>query len=179
MQDITWKINKPKMTLKTFYIPFLFKSIKCMDTIRVVQSLYYESMMWILCLKPSSFCANKPLLYSCNVLGILIRLIFLGGGIFLNDYNNVVFTWILCARNMTIDNKVADLGLIYIPLCLQCHVFMFTVLQIIIEQCNCCILFLNGLSVLFIKPQNFLLMFLIRKLKGLDTVCKIFNFHRM
>ena len=34
---------------------------------------------------------------------------------------------------------------------------------------------------LFVEPQNFLfmslLLFFIRKLKGLDTVCKIFNFH--
>ena len=43
--------------------------------------------------------------------------------------------------------------------------------------------FFHGLSMVFIKPQNLLLMdlafFFICKLKGLDTTCKIFNFHRM
>ena len=55
IKDITRDINKPKMTLKTFYIPLLLKSIECMDTIHVVQFLYYEPMMQILCLKPSFF----------------------------------------------------------------------------------------------------------------------------
>ena len=135
MQDITWKINKPKMTLQTFNIPFLFKPAKRMDTICVVQFLYYESMMRILCLKPSSFCANKPSLYSCNIVGILIKFIFIGGDLFLNNHKNVTFTWIICTRSMTIDNMVTDLilkylqlGLIYIPLFLQCHVFKFTIL---------------------------------------------------
>ena len=108
IKGITRNINKPKMTLETFYIPFLFKSIKCLDTIRVVGILYF---------KPSSFCANEPSLYSRNVSGILIKLIFLGGGVFLNNHDNVVFTWIFCTRNMTIDNKVADVGLMYISLC--------------------------------------------------------------
>ena len=35
-------------------------------------------MMQILCLKPSSFCANKPSLYSHHIVGILIKLIFFG-----------------------------------------------------------------------------------------------------
>ena len=113
IKGITGNINKPKMTLKTLYMPFLFKSIKCMDTICIVQFLYYKSMMGI-----SSFCANEPSLYSCNVVGTFIKLIFLGGGVFLNNHNNVVFTRIFCTRNMTMDNKVADLGLIYISLCL-------------------------------------------------------------
>ena len=124
---ITRNISNSKMTLKTFYVPFPFKSIKCMDSIRVVQFLHYESMMLILCLKPSFFCVNKPSLYSCNIVGILIKLIFLGGGVFLNNHNNVVFAWIFCTRNMTINNKVSGLGLIYILLCLQCHVFIFTI----------------------------------------------------
>ena len=38
IKGITWNINNPKMTLKTFYKPFLFKSVKRMDTIRVVQN---------------------------------------------------------------------------------------------------------------------------------------------
>ena len=100
-KGITRNINKPIMTLKRFYIPFLFKPIECMDTIRVVQLLDYKSMMRILCLKPSYFCANELSLYSCNVLGILIKLIFLRGGIFLNNHNNVVFAWIFCMRNIT------------------------------------------------------------------------------
>ena len=108
-QGITCKINKSKMTLKTLYMTFFLRSIKCMNTIHVVQFLYYESMMRILCPKPSSFCANKPSLYSCSLVGILINLIFFRGGIFLNNHNNVIFTWITCTRNMTIDNKVTDL----------------------------------------------------------------------
>ena len=101
IKGITRKISKPKMTLKTFYKPFLFKSIKGMDTIRIVPLLHYKSMMEILCLKSSCFCANEPSLYSCYLVGILIKLIFLGGGIFLNNHNNVVFSWIFCMRNMT------------------------------------------------------------------------------
>ena len=117
-KDITPNISKPKMTLKTLYIPFLFKSVKWLDTIRVVQ---------ILCFKPSSFCAKELSLYSCNVVGILIKLIFLGGGVFLNNHNNVVFTWIFYTRNMTIDNKVVDLGLTYVSLCLQYNVLVFMI----------------------------------------------------
>ena len=96
IKGITQNINKPKMTLQTFYIPLLFKPIECMDTVRVSQFLYYEPMMWILCLKTLFFCANKPSLYSRSVVGILIKLIFLGSDIFLNNHNNVVFAWIFC-----------------------------------------------------------------------------------
>ena len=101
IKDIMWNINKPKMTLKTFYTPLLFKPIECMDTIRVVQFLYYGAMVWILCLKPSSFCGNKPPLCSRNIVGILIKLIFLGGGIFLNNYNNIFFAWMFCMIYIT------------------------------------------------------------------------------
>ena len=100
IQDITCKINKPKMTLKTFCMPFLFKPVKRMDTIRVVEFLFYESMMQMLCPKPSPFCDNKPSFYSCNIVGILIKRILFGGGVFLSNYNNVVFTWIICTRNI-------------------------------------------------------------------------------
>ena len=82
IKDLTWNINKPKMTLKMLYIPLVFKPIECMDTICVIQFLYYEPMMWTLCLKPSFFCGNKPSLYSCNIVGILIKLIFLGAVFF-------------------------------------------------------------------------------------------------
>ena len=54
-KGITWNTNEPKMTLKTFYVPFLFEPIECMYTIRVVQFLYYEPIMRILCHKPPSF----------------------------------------------------------------------------------------------------------------------------
>ena len=100
-KSITWNINKLKMTLKTFYISFLFRPTECMDTIRVLQFLYYESMMKLLCFKPSSFCVNEPSLYPRNIVGILIKLIFFGGDFFLNNHNNVVFAWIFCMRNMT------------------------------------------------------------------------------
>ena len=132
-------------------------------------------MIEVLCFKPASFCVNEPSLYPCNVVGILMKLIILLGGIFLNNHDNVVFAWIFYTSNMTINNKVADLGLIYVSLCLQYNVFLF----IIIKQYNCCILFLNGLFMLFIEPQNFFLMGLICNLKGLDTACKVFNFHGM
>ena len=90
IQNITCKINKPIMTLKTFYIPFLFKSVKRMDSI--VQFLYYESMMRILYPKLSSFYPDKPSMYSCNIIGILIKPIFFGGVVFLHSHNNVIFT---------------------------------------------------------------------------------------
>ena len=127
IKDITPNISKPKMTLKTLYIPFLFKSVKWLDTIWFVQFLYYKSMMEILCFKPSSFCAKELSLYSRNVVGILIKLIFLRGGVFLNNNNNVVFTWIFYRRNMAIDNKVVDLGLTCVSLCLQYNVLVFMI----------------------------------------------------
>ena len=93
IQSITCKINKPKMRRKP---------VKCMDTIRVVQFLHNDYILRKMSIKPFSFCANKPSLYSCNIVGILIKVIFFGGGVFLNNHNNVVFTWISCTRNMTI-----------------------------------------------------------------------------
>ena len=101
IKSITWNINKPKVTLKTFYKTFLFKSIRRMDTIRVVQFLHHRVMIWILCFKPSLFCVNEPSLYPRNVVWKFIKLIFFGDGIFLNNHNNVVFPWIFSLRNMT------------------------------------------------------------------------------
>ena len=43
IKDITWNISKSKMTLKTFYVPLLFKPIECMDTIRVDTIRYSSS----------------------------------------------------------------------------------------------------------------------------------------
>ena len=61
--------------------------------------------MGVLCFKPLSFCINEPSLYPCNVVGILINvageLMFLRGGIFLNNPENVDFAWIFFTRNMT------------------------------------------------------------------------------
>ena len=137
------------MTLKTFCMTFFFKSVKCMNTIRVVQFFYYESMMPILCPKPLSFCANKPSLYSRNIVGILLKLIFFRDCVFLNNHNNVIFTWITCTRNIAIDNKVTDLiltslwlVLIQIPLWLQCNVF---ILSRFVMACwySCSILFVS------------------------------------
>ena len=101
IKGIMQNVDKPKMTLKTFCKPCLFKSIKGMDTIRIVLPLHYKSMMGVLCFKPSSFCVNEPSLYSRNIVRILIKLIFFRGGIFLNNHNNVVFAWIFCMRNIT------------------------------------------------------------------------------
>ena len=100
IKSITWNINKSKMTLKTFCKPFLFKSIKRMDTVRDVQFLHHRVMIWISCLKPSLFCVNELSLYPRNVVKKFIKLIFFGGGIFLNNHNNVVFAWIFCMRKM-------------------------------------------------------------------------------
>ena len=108
IKDITQNINNPKLTLKTFYIPFLFKPIECMDTIRVVQLFYYESMMWILCLKSSPFCGNKPSLYPRIIVRILIKLTFFRGGVFLNNHNNVVFTWVFCMIYITYPKMGSD-----------------------------------------------------------------------
>ena len=47
------------------------------------------------------------------------------------------------------------------------------------EVINLLFFFFPGLPMLLIEPQTFLLMFFICKLKGLDTTCKIFNFHCM
>ena len=56
--------------------------------------------------------ANEPSLYSRNVVGILIKLIFLG--VLLNIHNNIAFTWIFCTRNITIDNKAAVKKFLYL-----------------------------------------------------------------
>ena len=42
----------------------------------------------------------------------------------------------------------------HVSLCLQSHMIMFTIFQIIIEQCNCCIFFFDGLSMLFLDLFN-------------------------
>ena len=137
------------MTLKTFYMTSFFKSVKCINTICVIQFFYYESMMLILCPKPLSFCTNEPSLYSHNIVGILIKLIFFRDCVFLNNHNNVIFTWIICTRNMAINNKVTDLILtslwlvmMQIPLCLQCNVF---ILSRFVMACwySCSILFVS------------------------------------
>ena len=51
------------------------------------------------------------------------------------------------------------------------------------EIINLLFFFLNGLSMVFIEPQNMLLMglafFFIYKLKGWNTICKILSFHSM
>ena len=156
IQSITCKINKPKMRRKP---------VKCMDTIRVVQFLHNDYILRKMSIKPSSFCANKPSLYSCNIVGILIKVIFFGGGVFLDNHNNVVFTWISCTRNTTTDNKVMDLiltflqmGLLHISLSLQCNVFIFDCLNLIVTPSDgLSMLFLhllNGLSMLFLNLFN-------------------------
>ena len=101
IKAITENISKPKMTLKTFHIPVLFKSIECMDTICVVLFLYYEPMMWILCLKPSFFCGNKPSLYPGNIVEIVIKTHLPRGRYFFNNHDNVAFAWMFCMKNMT------------------------------------------------------------------------------
>ena len=88
-------------------------------------------MMGVLSFKSLPFGVNEPSLYPRNVVGILKKLIFLGSGIFLNNHESVVFAWIFCMRNMTCLKMGTDvstflyLALIYIPLCLQCHIIMF------------------------------------------------------
>ena len=65
-----------------------------------------------------------------------------------------MFTGIICTRHMTFDNKFTDLaltslllGLIYISLCLQCHVFLLDDLSLIVTVCD-------GLSMLFLDLFN-------------------------
>ena len=53
--------------------------------------------------------ANEPSLYSRNVVGILIKLIFLGSGVFLNNHNNAVFAWIYCMIYITCPKMDNDL----------------------------------------------------------------------
>ena len=120
-----------------------------MDTICVVHFLYYEPMMPILCTKPPSFYADKPLLYTHNIIGILIKLFFPRGGVFLNNQNNVAFVWI--SRMIYIpcfkfdDGVLAFLQhrLIHIFFCLQCHVFILDSLNLIVTvmafRCSSCI----------------------------------------
>ena len=54
-----------------FYVIFFFKPVKCMDATSVIQLLYYEPMMWILCFKPSYFCGNEPSLYPRDIVETL------------------------------------------------------------------------------------------------------------
>ena len=129
-------------------------------------------MIGVLCFKASSFCVNEPLLYPRNVVGILTKQIFLRSGIFLNDHDNVVFAWIFCIRNMAcpkMGNDVLTLfWSLYTSLCACNATLSFSrFFYVIIEQGNCCVFFFNGLS-----------MGLICNLKGLDTACKTFSFHR-
>ena len=115
---------------------FFFKLVKCMNVICAIQLLHYESTMRILCPKPSSFCVKKSSLYPCNIVRILIKLIFYRGCVFLNNYDNVTFTLIICTRHMTINSKVIYLilaslqqSLINISLRLQCQVLILNYLD--------------------------------------------------
>ena len=85
-----------------------------------------ESRMWMLYFKPSSFCGNETSCYPRDIVEILIKL---NGGVFLSNYNNVIFTWIISARYLAINNEVMyliltsfSLSLINISLHLQSHV---------------------------------------------------------
>ena len=66
--------------------------------------LYYESTVWILCSKPSSFCDNEPSLHPQE--GILIKLIFSTICAFLNNHIDVLFARIISTKYVTIDNNV-------------------------------------------------------------------------
>ena len=154
IQDITCKISKPKMTLKTLYMTFFLKSIKCMNNICVVQFLYFEPMMRILCPKPSWFNIPFTSLYLRDIIWQIVILIVGGRCVFPYNDDNVVFTEIICTKNMTIGNKVTDLiltplkaGLIHISLCLQYHVSMLNGLNLIVTACD-------GLSMLFLSLFN-------------------------
>ena len=68
------------------------------------QFLYYESMIRILHPKPLYFCVNKPSQYPRNIVRILLKLIFFMGGIFLNNHDDVIFTWIISTMDMTISH---------------------------------------------------------------------------
>ena len=73
----------------------------------VIQPLYFESIMWILCFKPSFFfvfSGNETSFYLRDIVGLLIK-IFLRGAIFLNDYNDVIFTYFF-RRYIAIPNKI-------------------------------------------------------------------------
>ena len=59
-------------------------------------------MIRILRPKLSYFCVNKPSLYPHNIVRILLKLIFFRGGIFLNNHDDVIFTWIISTMDMTI-----------------------------------------------------------------------------
>ena len=105
---ITCKINKLKATLKKYYITF-FKSGECLDAICIIHILFIESMVLTLYSKPSSFCGNKPSLYFCDMVGIFAELIFFRARVFLNNHNDVIFTygviftWIIWTRYVTIN----------------------------------------------------------------------------
>ena len=154
IRDITCKISEPKMTLKTLYMIFFLKSIKCMNTFRVVQFVYYEPVMRILCPKPSKFNIPFTSLYPRDIIWQIVILIVGRRCVFPYNDDDVVFTEIICTKNMTIDNKVTDLiltplkaGLIHISLCLQCYVSMLDDLNLIVTA-------YDGLSMLFLSLFN-------------------------
>ena len=122
---------------KLFYMTFFLKMGECMNDIYVIWILYYKLLVWILWSKSSSFYGNKPPMHTCNIAGILIEIIYIKG-IFLNDYNDVMFTWIICTMNRTIGHKglrliltSLRLGMINMSLHQQCHDFILDSLDLI------------------------------------------------
>ena len=127
------------------FLAFFFKLVNWMDYICIIQLLYYEPMMWLLCSKPS-FCSNKQFLCSCEIVWILTERIFVRDCVFLNNYIDVTFTWITCAWYMTNDNEVMYLiltsqylGPVNILLRFQIYFFILYFLDCSVTDCCNCI----------------------------------------
>ena len=126
-----------------------------MDAIRVVY-LHNDFMIRKMSIKPSQLNIPFTSLYPPNIIWQVM--VFIVGRCCIFSYydDNVVFTAIsrmIFKTCVKMDDGVLTplyLGLIDISLCLQCHVFIFTILQIIIKQCSCRILFFNGLLMVFL-----------------------------
>ena len=150
------------MVVFSLCMTFLLKLIKYMDTISIVY-LYNDLILKKMSIKPSQFNLHFMSLYPRDITWQIMILIVGRPCVFPYNDDNVVFTGISCMIYITcfkMDDGVLaflQLGLIHIPLCLQCHLLIFdgvylivSALQIITEQCNCCIFFFYGLLMFFL-----------------------------
>ena len=140
------------MVVSALYMIFFFKAVKRMITIsimrhyvaRIQRRKRYVKIRWLDRQFPDH-----------EVTEVTIQIVS-RRCVFSYNYDNVIFTGIsrmICITCPQMNDGVLtslQLGLIHIPLCLQCHVFILNILNLIATVGKCCIFFLDGLLMIFL-----------------------------
>ena len=129
------KIIKSEVILERFYVIFFSNRLNVWMLFAFSSSYTRTRMM---CSKPSSFCGNEPSLNSYDIVWIF------------NDYNDVIFTWIIYARYMSIGNNIMYLILKLVLLSLANTLPRLKDNVVILDRLYLVILFLNALLIIFL-----------------------------